>query len=88
MISVTVEKYVGSQWKLTPEPNTRHNIEMLDIALQTHQAFDVVVPHGECVVAYSEDSHSLTNKTIKRIKRAVKSAALGKKCSVTFDMGE
>ncbi len=88
MISVTVERHVGSDWKITPEPNTPHLVEMLDIALQTHKAFEVVVPHGEYVVGLNTESDELSNKVVKRIKRAVRSAALGEKFEVRFEMGK
>ena len=91
MISVTVEKYVGSQWKLTPEPSTHHIINMIDDALREYDAFDTVVPQGDFIVGYNRDSESLSNKQVKKIRKAVQSAALvlGRthKPKITFKMG-
>ena len=88
MFSVTVKKYVGSQWQLTPDPNTPHNIEMLDIALQESRAFDIVVPHGECVIGTKAESGNLSKKDVRRIHKAVESASPGVKPHVSFVLGK
>lgn len=90
MISVTVKKYTGNQWKLKPEPSNTHIINMLDDALREHRAFETVVPTGDCVLAYNSGSGQLTNKDVRRIKKAVESAALAldKEHKVIFNLGK
>jgi lipoate synthase len=90
VISVTVERYAGNQWKLKPEPSNTHIINMLDDALREHRAFETVVPSGGFVLAYNTETSELTNKTVKRIKKAVESAALvlDKQHEVIFSLGK
>ena len=87
MLSVTVVPHRGREWKIIPQPSTPHIIEMIDLAIQANRAFDMVVPHGDHLIAYNSGSKKITKKTAKKIERAVEAAAIGKKFEVIFIEG-
>jgi hypothetical protein len=62
---------------------------MIDDALREYDAFDIVMPQGEFIVGYNQGSESLSNKQVKKIKKAVESAAivLDRQHKVHFIMG-
>jgi hypothetical protein len=78
VISVTVEKKVGKEWKITPNPNDNHSINMLDDALRESKAFRSVVPNGDHIVGVSK-TPKLSKKSKKLLKKAAKIASFGEK---------